>query len=650
MSDQTERVFVPLYKEETEAAIIARLRVWANEGLDPALDPDKWVDTREGSMWWMGVFGMVRELARIYQLMGTEVPMASFVLWAWANYLDDHAEVRNLFRNAAVAATGEVVFTGPGGTLIGDGTPVSVEPPTPDAIVAEFEVSMGGRIELPFPSLAVVDNFNRANGALGAGWDGPVRPAEVEPAVFGNRVTGDPSEARSAYRDDITVDGDGEVFATVYDGTEEVVLYLLMNDVGTSDVNGYMLKWDPGPGSLSMLRIDDDSTVSVLESVGVSMASGDGIGLRRVGSVLEMFHRVAAGSFVVVGNGVTDGTYTSGRVGFGLAASAAAKLDDFSGGELAESTGSITLPIRARSAGEIGNVSAGAISLLMSPTLGVVVTITNPDPTKGGQEAETDEELRKRILDQARLRAGGGTIGDYIQWSGEVAGVGRVTVIAEGRGPGSVVVIISTTEGDPVSDATVDALQTHLDPPAYIAELVNDEVLPTGTIEVTGEVGVARATGLLRLGDQIVAYTGYAGGSFTGCTGGVGSFNAGDSISQSGRALGRAPVGHHVIVLSAAVLNVVVAAVIEHESGYSLDGGLGLSATRQQIEEAVDAYVKTILPGQEVVHAQVLARIVLVEGVHSVVSAPTINGAAADLAVPGDPPQSPVLTLPMTLT
>lgn len=460
MADQTERKFVPLYAEETEGAILARLRVWANEGLDPALDPDKWVDTREGAMWWVGVFGMVRELARIYQLMGTEVPMAAFVLWAWANYLDDHAEVRDLFRKQAVAATGLVEFTGPAGTLIADGTPVSVEPPAPDAEVAEFEV-----------------------------------------------------------------------------------------------------------------------------------VAGDTIG----------------------GGGV------------------------------------LLLPVRARVAGVAGNVSADSITLLMSPILGVVVTVTNPDATHGGEEAETDEQLRKRVLDSFRLRAGGGTISDYMQWAGEFPGVGRVTVVALGRGPGTVVVIVSTADGGPVSDDVRIGLQNHLDPPAFTATLVSGFTLPVATIQVTGESGVARPAGLLRLGDQVVAYTAKVGDTFTGCTGGVGVFSAGAQVVQSGRGAGRAPVGHHVIVLSAAVLNVAVVAVVEHESGYSLAGGPGSSATREQIELAVDEYVRSVLPGGEVVRSQVSARIVTVEGVHDV-SGLTINGVAGDLAVPADPPKSPVLTRPLTLT
>ncbi|HEX7088721.1 MAG TPA: baseplate J/gp47 family protein [Longimicrobiales bacterium] len=134
--------FEPLFPEETEAAIRARWNEWANEGLTPD-QVDQWTDTREGSFFQVVTEPGVRESARSYQRMD-EVVAAAHPLWAWESYLDDHAEVQDVQRLPAEYASGVVTFSGPVGTVIPSGTPVGVEPPTPDADAPEYEVTVGG--------------------------------------------------------------------------------------------------------------------------------------------------------------------------------------------------------------------------------------------------------------------------------------------------------------------------------------------------------------------------------------------------------------------------------------------------------------------------------------------------------------------------
>lgn len=145
--------FIPLFPDDDEETILARMRDWANEGLDPDVDVDQWVDTREGSHWHAAVMPGVKEKARLYDLAGTEVPASGFPLFAWGDYLDDHAAVQNIVRLAATYAAGEVTFSGPAGTVIAAGTTVGVEPVNPDDPVPTFEVTVGGVI----PGVAGVD-------------------------------------------------------------------------------------------------------------------------------------------------------------------------------------------------------------------------------------------------------------------------------------------------------------------------------------------------------------------------------------------------------------------------------------------------------------------------------------------------------------
>lgn len=147
MADDT--TFSPLFPDDDEDAILARMREWANEGLDPATDADRWVDTREGSHWYVATMPSVRELARLYDFAGTDVPQSGMVLFSWGEYLEAHGEVQTIERLSATKAQVVVQFTGPEGTLVGTGTRVGVEPAEPDADAPEYTVDVGGTIPAP---------------------------------------------------------------------------------------------------------------------------------------------------------------------------------------------------------------------------------------------------------------------------------------------------------------------------------------------------------------------------------------------------------------------------------------------------------------------------------------------------------------------
>lgn len=147
--------FAGLFATEDEDAIWGRAADWANEGLDPVADADAWVDTREGGHWRTVLTPLVREVARLYDVAGTEVPMSAMVLWAWGTYLDDLAAVWDITRLPATYSRGIVSFTGTPGDDISFGTTVSADPDTPDdpapAFVVQVEGTIpgGGEIDLP---------------------------------------------------------------------------------------------------------------------------------------------------------------------------------------------------------------------------------------------------------------------------------------------------------------------------------------------------------------------------------------------------------------------------------------------------------------------------------------------------------------------
>lgn len=112
-------------------------------------------------------------------------------------------------------------------------------------------------------------------------------------------------------------------------------------------------------------------------------------------------------------------------------------------------TGSGTLRVKAVLPGLIGNVGADSIQIMKNP-VGGVLTITN-DATSGGVEAESDDDLRKRIDDFYAGRSSSfvGNAADYVRWSLQVAGVGYAHCIPCYAGANSVKIVIADNEGKP---------------------------------------------------------------------------------------------------------------------------------------------------------------------------------------------------------
>lgn len=146
--------------------------------------------------------------------------------------------------------------------------------------------------------------------------------------------------------------------------------------------------------------------------------------------------------------------------------------------------GSVEVPIVASDAGTEGNLSTGAITSIDSPLVGVD-SVSNTVPTEGGNDEETDEALRERILVEFEGQ-GAGNINDYKRWALSRPGVGRVFVNPVWQGPGTVQVVVMTDTGDPVSGTVVTDVQNYLDPTVGTA----DGVAPPG-ITVTVQTPTA---------------------------------------------------------------------------------------------------------------------------------------------------------------
>lgn len=278
--------------------------------------------------------------------------------------------------------------------------------------------------------------------------------------------------------------------------------------------------------------------------------------------------------------------------------------------------GTVDVAIEAAVAGAAGNVPTGSITLIQSPVANVTAVV-NALATTGGSEVETDEEYRPRVVAKYRAAQGAGTAADYERWARLHPEVRYVTVVPLVAGPGTVGVIVTDDGNDPVSQTVIDEIQNDLDPPVT-TQLNGGETLPTGTIDVDSTERFSPTGTLIFPGNVIVTYTGKTPTTFTGATGGTGVFPDNTIIRGQGQGKGRAPIGAVVFVSSPTALNIAVEATLTLESGYTTDGAGGTIAVRDEIEEALSAYLDTLKPGEDVVLNHVISRFFAVEGVFDV--------------------------------
>lgn len=480
---------LPLFPEETEDAIYARWSAWANEGISPA-QLDEWIDTRQGGHFFTWSRPGVREVAKVYDLMGTEFVAATMAVWSWGQYLDAIAGGFLVERLEATRADGLLTFFGDPGLSIVAGAHVSAESPTEDQQVKEYEVLEGGEVQAPL---------------------GP--PAELEAETEnsgGGLADGDHYYVLTA------VNSEGE-------STPSAPLKVTLAAGGDGVVN---LSWDALAGA---------------NSYRVYHGAAEG-------GPFSFVAEVSPTAYIDDGSPAPDTTIHPPET-------------DWTGNR-------ITLPVEAVEPGVAFNSNAGEVTIQLSE-IGAS-SITNEDAIDGGTDAETDEALLSRLLERFE-GIGPGNIRAYKVWAGAYPGVGRVTVVPRWAGPNTVLVIVLTADGDPVSEDVVEGVQALLDP-------------------------------------------------------------------VPGQGEGQAPIGHEVTVATAEAITVNVAAKIEFEVGYSLDGAAGTVAMREDLEAAIRSYIESAEPGGEVVRQKVAARIASFDGVHDVANV-ELNSTEANVALSAEPPQ-----------
>lgn len=128
------------------------------------------------------------------------------------------------------------------------------------------------------------------------------------------------------------------------------------------------------------------------------------------------------------------------------------------------SNNAVTVDAEAVEGGANGNVSAGAIAAFAEGSdFGGVVTVTNASAFSGGVDIESDESLLERYYTRVRKPATSGNANQYEQWALEIAGISKARVYPLWNGPGTLKIVLVSTEGRAPSAEKVQEVTDYIE-------------------------------------------------------------------------------------------------------------------------------------------------------------------------------------------
>lgn len=145
---------------------------------------------------------------------------------------------------------------------------------------------------------------------------------------------------------------------------------------------------------------------------------------------------------------------------------------------------SVDVPARAETGGGAGNAQPGTVTVMVTPPASIE-SVTNPAAFAGGEDSETDESLRARLL----LSCSGPSNGSNAAWYRETAlkhgGVHSVQVVPRADGDGTVAVYLGG-KGMAPTEETVSEVRDELAAKREIGVTVRVEAAAAVPVSVSG--------------------------------------------------------------------------------------------------------------------------------------------------------------------
>ena len=146
-------------------------------------------------------------------------------------------------------------------------------------------------------------------------------------------------------------------------------------------------------------------------------------------------------------------------------------------------SGSALIDVQAEEAGSAGNSTSQSFSLV-APLADVDTEVGPATPPNGGQDEETDDQLRYRLKLRIQNPPKGGTVADFESWALEISGVGNAWVKPAEKyaGAGTVGIVIATANLETVDTSVKTETQTYIDSKRVAgirSDVLDPIILPT---------------------------------------------------------------------------------------------------------------------------------------------------------------------------
>lgn len=192
---------------------------------------------------------------------------------------------------------------------------------------------------MAFPVTSVLDNFDRANGAVGASWS-KIWSGDNDLYVASNQVAnnGTVNAWSNGGWNAATVGPDCECYLTIATVPTNVFnLYIRMDVLNTAGgPDGYRLSYN-GDGTFYIDRMDSGTATHLGTVISRSLSNGDAVGIEMVGSTFTFYYKASGGSWTSVTTR-TDATHSAaGYIGLEVQ-STTIRGDNFGGGTIAAAT------------------------------------------------------------------------------------------------------------------------------------------------------------------------------------------------------------------------------------------------------------------------------------------------------------------------
>lgn len=151
----------------------------------------------------------------------------------------------------------------------------------------------------------------------------------------------------------------------------------------------------------------------------------------------------------------------------------------------------VDVPAAALEPGRQGNVAANTVTIMAAMPVGIKAC-TNPEAFSGGDDDESDEALRERLMDSYRRLPNGANAAYYEQAALSRTGVAAAVAVRCPRGVGSVDLYVATDAGIPDQEL-LDELHAYLQEKREIS--VDLRVLAPATVPVNIDVRIRPAPG-----------------------------------------------------------------------------------------------------------------------------------------------------------